>query len=103
MNPDAKKLESAANFPYIYSNWKNAMTKNQGYAKHEASTAHKYASLNYQQCPAREKSQNSVVNVLDKARAESIRRNRERLAKITSALLICSRKLISLRGHDENN
>ena len=78
------------------------MTKNQGFVKHESSTTHKYAFIAYQEYVAREKSQASVINVIEKSRVESIRRNRQRLTKIASALLLCSRQLISLRGHNEN-
>lgn len=86
-----------------YNNWKNALSKNQGFVRHEVGTSHKHAGLNHQQFVLRTSTQTTVINVLDKARVESIQKNRQRLSKIASAILLCSRQLIPLRGHEENN
>jgi hypothetical protein len=79
------------------------MTKTQGFLKHETSIAHKYAISNYQQFILRANTQTTVVNVIDKSRVELIRKNRQHLTKIASAILLCSRQLIPLRGHDESH
>ncbi|CAF0990826.1 unnamed protein product [Adineta steineri] len=86
-----------------YCNWKNAMTKTQGFRKHELSVSHKFATSNYQQFVLRTNSQTTVKDVLDKGRIELIRKNRQRLSKIASAVLLCARQSIALRGHDEND
>jgi hypothetical protein len=78
------------------------MTKAQGFRKHEISVSHKYAASNYQQFILRTNSQTTVKDVLDKSHVETIRKNRQRLSKIASAVLLCSRQSIPLRGHDEN-
>ena len=51
---------------------------------------------------ARSTDETTVMNVLDRGRVEQIRKNRQRVMKITSALLFCARQMISYRGHDEN-
>ncbi|CAF0733420.1 unnamed protein product [Adineta steineri] len=86
-----------------YCNWKNAMTKTQGFRKHEVSVSHKFATSNYQQFVLRTNSQTTVKDVLDKGRIELIRKNRQRLSKIASAILLCAKQSIALRGHDEND
>ena len=86
-----------------YSNWKNALAKSQGFPKHEISGSHKYAVLNRQQFTLRTNTQTTVIDVLDKGRIELIRKNRQRLVKVASAILLCSRQLSSLRGHDETS
>ncbi|CAF3818324.1 unnamed protein product [Adineta steineri] len=79
------------------------MTKTQGFRKHELSVSHKFATSNYQQFVLRTNSQTTVKDVLDKGRIELIRKNRQRLSKIASAVLLCARQSIALRGHDEND
>ncbi|CAF2998956.1 unnamed protein product [Rotaria sp. Silwood2] len=64
-----------------YNNWKNALTKSQGLPKHELSVSHRYAASNYEQFILRTSTQTSVIHVLDKGRAELIRKNRQRLSK----------------------
>ncbi|CAF3969951.1 unnamed protein product, partial [Rotaria sordida] len=86
-----------------YNNWKNAIAKNHGFSRHETSVSHKYACSNYQQFILRTSTETTVLNVIDKGRIELIRKNRQRLTKIASTILLCSRQLISLRGHDEND
>ncbi|CAF4203555.1 unnamed protein product [Rotaria magnacalcarata] len=44
----------------------------------------------------------SVINLLDKSRAELIKENRAKLMKICSTVLLCARQMIALRGHEEN-
>ena len=50
----------------------------------------------------REKSQSTVINLVDKGRMEQIRKNRERLIKIPSTIFLCGRQMIPLRGHEEH-
>jgi hypothetical protein len=63
---------------------------------------HILAASSYATYQQRERSQCNVIQTLDKGRIEHIRRNRERIAKIASALLLCSRQTIAIRGHDES-
>ena len=86
-----------------YNNWKNALDKSRGFTKHEISVAHTIATANYNEYLAREKSKSTVMNVVDKGRLEQIRKNRERLIKIASTILLCGRQLISLRDHEEHS
>lgn len=79
------------------------MAKNYGFSRHEMSASHKYAYANYQQSILRTSTETTIINVIDKGRIELIRKNRERLTKIASTILLCSRQLISLRGHDESD
>ncbi|CAF1388545.1 unnamed protein product [Rotaria sordida] len=85
-----------------YNNWKNALVKNRRFHQHQTSTAHITATLNYNQFLVREKSQLSVVNVIEHGRIEQIRKNRNHLIKISSVILLCARQMISLRGHDKH-
>ncbi|CAF4003689.1 unnamed protein product [Rotaria sordida] len=80
-----------------YNNWKNALVKNRRFHQHQTSTAHITATLNYNQFLVREKSQLSVVNVIEHGRIEQIRKNRNHLIKISSVILLCARQMISLR------
>ncbi|CAF4674204.1 unnamed protein product, partial [Rotaria sp. Silwood2] len=86
-----------------YNNWKNAMAKSYGFSRHETSASHKFACANYQQFILRKSTETTVINVIDKGRIELIRKNRQRLTKIASTVLLCSRQLISLRGNDESD
>jgi hypothetical protein len=85
-----------------YNNWKLALTKDRGFSRHENSIAHIQASSNYQEYMLRAKNQTIVGNVLDHGRIAQIQKNRQRLMKIASALLFCSRQMISFRGHVED-
>lgn len=85
-----------------YNNWKNALGSNRGFKQHETAVAHVTATFNYNEFIIRKKSKSNVVNVIDKARAEQIRKNRERLIKISSTIQLCARQMIALRGHDEH-
>lgn len=85
-----------------FNNWKLALTKERGFPKHESSIVHIHASSNYQEYISRANSRTSIINVLDRGRTVQIQKNRQRLMKIASGLLFCSRQMISLRGHDEN-
>jgi hypothetical protein len=85
-----------------YNNWRKALEKNKGLRQHETSAAHIAATSNYHEYLAREKSKVTVVNVIEKGRVEKVQKNRERLIKIGSAILLCGRQMISLRGHEEN-
>ncbi|CAF4841845.1 unnamed protein product [Rotaria sp. Silwood1] len=84
-----------------YNNWENALGKNQRFSRHESNAAHKYAVSNHQQLILRTNTQTTVINVLDKEHVELIRKNRQHLSKIVSAILLCSPQLICLREHEE--
>ncbi|CAF1604927.1 unnamed protein product [Rotaria magnacalcarata] len=86
-----------------YNNWKNAIAKNYGFSGHETSAAHKFACANYQQFALRTCTETTIMNVIDKSRVELIKKNRQRLVKIASTVLLCARQLISLRGNDESD
>lgn len=85
-----------------YNNWKNAVGSNRGFKQHETAAAHITATFNYNEFIIREKSKSNVINLVDKARVEQIRKNRERLIKISSTIWLCARQMIALRGHDEH-
>lgn len=85
-----------------YKNWRKALDKSKGFDQHLKSYGHVLAANNYTVYQQREQSQSNVINVLDKGRIEQIRKNRERLTKIASTLLLCSRQCIGIRGHDES-
>ncbi|CAF3192960.1 unnamed protein product, partial [Rotaria sp. Silwood2] len=70
--------------------------------QHLKSHGHILAASNYTLYQQRKQSQSNVINMIDKGRIEQIRRNRLRLIKIASALLLCSRQAIGIRGHDES-
>ena len=78
------------------------MAKNHGFSRHEMSTSHKSACSNYHQYILRTTTQTTVINTIDKGRIELIRKNRQRLTKIASTVLLCARQSIALRGHEEN-
>jgi len=78
------------------------MSKSHGFYKHDTSVSHRYACSNYEQFIVRTNTQATVINVIDKGRIEIIRKNRQRLTKIASTVLLCSRQSIALRGHNEN-
>ena len=44
----------------------------------------------------------NVLKQIDHGRAILIRKNRDRLIKISSTLLFLARQMISFRGHEEN-
>ncbi|CAF4290953.1 unnamed protein product, partial [Rotaria sordida] len=85
-----------------FNNWKIVLEKKKGLKLHETSVAHLTAVSNYNEFAIREKSKLTVINVADHGRIEQIRRNRERLIKIASAILLCGRQMIPLRGHLEH-
>ncbi|CAF4742728.1 unnamed protein product, partial [Rotaria sp. Silwood2] len=85
-----------------YNNWKHALGKNRRFQLHETSTAHIQATSNHNQFRIREKSKETIINIMDKGRLEQIRKNRERLIKSSSVIHLCCRQMISLRGHEEH-
>ncbi|CAF4092977.1 unnamed protein product [Rotaria sordida] len=86
--------------PSYKINNENRSFRNQWIANRPA--AHLTAVSNYNEFVIREKSKLTVINVADHGRVEQIRRNRERLIKIASAILLCERQMIPLRGHLEH-
>ena len=85
-----------------FNNWKRALTRNRGFDKHVTSQTHITSSANFLQYQSRKKANTSVNSTLGKSRAEQILINRNKLIKISSAILLCARQLIALRGHDES-
>jgi hypothetical protein len=97
-----KKPQTDAFLSNGFKNWKKALDKTKGFDQHLQSQGHILAASSYATYQQRERSQCNVIQTLDKGRIEQIRRNRERIAKIASALLLCSRQAIGIRGHDES-
>ncbi|CAF4089460.1 unnamed protein product [Adineta steineri] len=85
-----------------FNSWKNALSRNQGFPKHELSKSHKQAVVNFEEYIVRKQSSSSVLQVLDKSRKEVIEQNRTKLMKIVSLLHICGRQMIAIRGHSES-
>ncbi|CAF1366267.1 unnamed protein product [Rotaria sordida] len=85
-----------------FCNWKKALDMKAGFKQHESSEAHVQAAVNYQQYLLRYNTQTSVINILDTGRSQQIKRNRDRISKIASTVLLCSRQMIALRGHCED-
>jgi Domain of unknown function (DUF4371) len=86
-----------------FNAWKRALEKNAGFQKHASSQSHITAAANFHEYQSRIRSGTTVVNILEKSRAESIRQNRQQLIKISATVLLCARQMIALRGHDEDN
>ncbi|CAF3385987.1 unnamed protein product [Rotaria socialis] len=84
-----------------FNNWKRALARNRGFDRHVTCQTHIISSANFLQYQSCKKSNTSVLCILDKSRAEQIRINRSKLIKISSAILLCARQLIALRGHNE--
>jgi hypothetical protein len=60
------------------------------------------ATANYQESVARSNTKTTVIDILDSSRSQHVKQNREKLSKIASAVLLCARQMIALRGHIEN-
>ncbi|CAF3369991.1 unnamed protein product [Rotaria sp. Silwood2] len=85
-----------------FNNWKRALAQDRGFNQHVSSQAHIMSTANFYEYQSRRQSGTTVLNILDKSRAELIRQNRNKLIKISSAILLCAKQCISLRGHDES-
>ncbi|CAF3130794.1 unnamed protein product [Rotaria socialis] len=85
-----------------FCKWKRAFCRKQGFLKHQSRRSHIIAEKNHKEYIIRTKSGSSIVQVIDKSRNEIIKNNRQRLMKIISALHLCARQMISIRGHDES-
>jgi hypothetical protein len=85
-----------------FNNWKRALASNRGFDRHVKSQAHIISSSNFSEYQARQKSNTTVLHVLEKSRADQIRNNRNKLIKISSAILLCGKQSLALRGHDES-
>ena len=85
-----------------FNNWTRALATDRGFDKHIKGQTHITSLANYYEYKARQKSNTSVISVLEKSRAEQILHNRSKLIKISSAILLCAKQLIALRGHDES-
>jgi hypothetical protein len=85
-----------------FRNWKKALEKDKGLKLHESCIGHLQATVNYQESVARSNTNRTVVDILDSSRSQQVKRNREKISKIASAILLCARQMIALRGHNEN-
>lgn len=85
-----------------FDNWKRALAKDRGFDKHVKSQTHITALANFLEYQSRLKSNTSVLNILQKSHSEQILYNRSKLIKICSAILLCAKQMIGLRGHDES-
>lgn len=85
-----------------FNNWKSALAQDKGFNKHANSQAHIMSTTNFLEYQSRQQSEKTVLNILDKSRTEIIRQNCKKLIKISSAILLCAKQCISLRGHDES-
>ncbi|CAF2115220.1 unnamed protein product [Rotaria magnacalcarata] len=85
-----------------FSNWRKALDMNKGFKQHESSEGHLCAAINYRESLLRSNNQASVIDVLEIGRSQKVKRNRERLSKIASTILLCAKQMIPLRGHREN-
>lgn len=85
-----------------YNNWKRALENGSGFQKHEQSQLHVIATKNFESFKLRQQLNLSVINSLDNGRNLLVRRNRDRLIKIASTLLLLAKQMIAFRGHEEN-
>ncbi len=85
-----------------FNNWKRSLESNGGLTKHSSSQSHMVATKNFESFQQRKATNSNVINKLDSSRLIQIRRNRDRLVKICSAVHLLSRQMISFRGHVEN-
>ena len=97
-----KKPQTDALVQKVFQNWKKALGKSKGFNKHVQSQGHVLAASNFAAYQEGRRAQQNIVQLIDKSRIEQIRRNRERLTKIASALLLWARQSIGIRGHDES-
>lgn len=85
-----------------FNRWKRAFGSNTGFLKHQGTQSHIKAEWNYKECLARRSLGASVGQVINRAHIEEVKNNRQKLVRIVSALNLCARQMIALRGHDEN-
>jgi hypothetical protein len=85
-----------------YNNWKRALENGSGFQKHEQSQSHIIATKNFESFKLRQELQLTVIHSLDSGRSLLVRRNRNRLIKIASTLLLLAKQMIAIRGHVEN-
>jgi len=78
------------------------LQKYSGLIKHALSQSHVIPTKNYLSYKQREETGSSVIKKLDSGRAIQIRKNCDRLIKISSTLHVLARQMISFRGHEEN-
>lgn len=83
--------------------WKKALD-NRGYlTKHASSRFHFMAAKNHLSFKQREESSSKIVRHLESVRTIQIWKNRNRLVKISSTLLVLSRWMIAFRRHEETD
>jgi hypothetical protein len=87
---------------YGFNNWKRALAHDRGFNQHVNSQTHKISTANFLEYQSRQQSGATILNVLDKSRVGLIRQNRNKLIKISSAILLCAKQCIALCGHDES-
>ena len=84
-----------------FCNWKKALDSGKGFKQHESSIGHVQATAKYTEITTRYNTNKSINNLLETSRVQQVKRNRERLSKIASTVLLCARQMIALRGHIE--
>ena len=84
-----------------FRNWKRVLEKGKDFDRHITIQGHITATNNYLSYQQRINIKQTVIDILDSSRAQHIRRNRDRLIKIASLLLLCSRQMIAIRGRNE--
>jgi len=67
-----------------FNGWKRALKKNSGFQKHSSGQSHTIAAASFHEYQSRIQSGTTVLNVLDKARAQLIRHNREKSIKLST-------------------
>ena len=85
-----------------FNNWKKALDKTAGLARHVSSQAHIIATKNYLTYKQQHVTDSNTLKQIHHGRTISIRKNRDRLIKIGSTLLFLARPMISFREHEEN-
>ena len=80
-----------------YTNWKNALEKNKGFAKHQASDCQKEATERLITAPTTAKG--DIAYLIDENSQAIKQNNREMLLKILSNIRYLSRQSLLLRGN----
>ena len=80
-----------------YTNWKKALEKNKGFAKHQASDCHKEATERLITAPTTAKG--DIAYLIDENSQAIEQNNREMLLKILSSIRYLARQSLPLRGN----
>ena len=80
-----------------YTNWKKALEKNKGFAKHQASDCHKEATERLITAPTTAKG--DIAYLIDENSQAIKQNNRKMLLKILSSIRYLARQALPLRGN----